>query len=41
MFLANQENQVATQEHFYEYLGKCLKIVLKKKTRDPQMCHLC
>lgn len=32
MVLADRGSQVTTQEHFYESLGKCLKMPLKK---DP------
>ena len=34
MFLGNQ---VKTQEHFYEFGGKCLKIVLKRKPETPNV----
>ena len=38
--MANQGNQVATQEHFYDFLGKCLKMLLKRKNHRPQMASL-
>ena len=37
VFLANQGNQVSTQEHFYEFWEKRLKILLKRKPETPNV----